>query len=177
MNPALNPTECYRLLGLPDGAPQAAIKLAYRRRARLLHPDTNQQDAAAHEKFIQITAAYKILLQYVPKTVAKPQLTPEQQLKINAHKQLQQLLKTQRLPRAIAFVEAIAQKLPNDSEVRQWQGLIYQRWGRQLVYNYAFAQAEAYLLKALRTDPHNQSLIADVEQDLRQIRRLNRLPG
>jgi hypothetical protein len=37
-----------------------------------------------------------------------------------------------------------------------------------------FDQAEAYLLKASRIDPENRSLLADIEHDLRQIKRIRR---
>ncbi len=174
----MNPADCYRLLGLPNGAPYAAVKLAYRRRARLLHPDVNTHDRDAHEKFIQLTAAYQHLLAQLPPAPpvapAPPQLTPEQQIKQTAHQQLQQLLKKQRLPRAIALVEALAQRLPADPEIKQWQGIVYQRWGRSLIQSGMLDQAQAYLVKALNTDPNNRSLIAEVEQDMRQIKRLTR---
>ena len=62
----MKPPDCYRLLGLPDGASYEAVKLAYRRRARLLHPDRNNHDQAAAAKFIQLTAAYETLLKIAP---------------------------------------------------------------------------------------------------------------
>jgi tetratricopeptide (TPR) repeat protein len=171
----MNPADCYKLLGLPNGAPHAAVKLAYRRRARLLHPDVNTHDRAAPEKFIQLTAAYQQLLAQLPPPPPPPTpVSPEQQIKQTAHQQLQQLLKHQRLPRAVALVDALAQRLPTDREIKQWQGIVYQRWGRSLIQSGRFDKAQAYLLKALNTDPHNRSLIAEVEQDLRQIKRLTR---
>lgn len=167
--------ECYRLLGLPDGASCDAVKLAYRRRARVLHPDVNTADQAAHEKFIRLTAAYKQLLKVAPAAPApKPKLTPEQILKRRIYRQLQTLLKDQRIPRAIALIEALAQKLPEDIEIRQWQGIVYQLQSRQLIQTRSFDKAEAYLLKARRIDPDNRSLLANVEQDLRRIKRLKR---
>jgi tetratricopeptide (TPR) repeat protein len=170
----MTPAECYRLLGLPNGAPYDAVKLAYRRRARLLHPDVNTHDRQASEKFIQITAAYQQILAAVPPPEPpKPQLTADQQLKQTAYKQLQHLLRGQRMPRAIALVDALAQRLPEDPEIKQWQGIVYQRWARSLIQSGHLDQAQAYLLKALNTDPHNQSLLAEVEQDLRQIKRMN----
>jgi hypothetical protein len=51
----------FKLLGLPDKAPLAAIKTAYRKLAFQYHPDRNQ-DPAAHQKFIEITEAYEILI-------------------------------------------------------------------------------------------------------------------
>jgi tetratricopeptide (TPR) repeat protein len=175
----MKPPECYRLLGLPNGASYAAVKLAYRQRARLLHPDTNHHDQTAHEKFIQLTAAYKILLEIAPPASNHavqpvPTLTPEQQLKRTVYQQLQQLLKKKRIPRAIALAEALAQRLPNDVEVKQWQGIVYHLWGRSLMRSRSFDQAEAYLFKARQIDPENRTLLADVEQDLRQIKRCRR---
>jgi tetratricopeptide (TPR) repeat protein len=170
----MTPAECYRLLGLPNGAPYDAVKLAYRRRARLLHPDVNTHDRQASEKFIQITEAYQQLLAAVPPPEPpKPQLTADQQLKQTAYKQLQHLLRGQRMPRAIALVDALAQRLPEDPEIKQWQGIVYQRWARSLIQSGLFDKAQAYLLKALNTDPHNQTLLAEVEQDLRQMKRIN----
>jgi tetratricopeptide (TPR) repeat protein len=171
----MKPPDCYRLLGLPDGASYEAVKLAYRRRARLLHPDRNNHDQAAAAKFIQLTAAYQTLLEIAPPTPppAAP-LTPEQQLKRSVYQQLQDLLKKQRFPRAIALVEALAQRLPDDREIKQWQSIVYHQWARYLMRSSALDQAEAYLLKASRIDPENRSLLADIEHDLRQIKRQRR---
>lgn len=97
-------------------------------------------------------------------------LTPaEQDLKTKSYLQLQQFLKQQRFPRAIALVEGLAQRLPNDAEVRQWQAITYQRFGRYLVGNRQAEKARMYLKKALRTDPHNRSLWYEVERDFRRI--------
>lgn len=51
----------YDLLGVPRGAGLDAIKQAYRRLAKALHPDVNAGDAAAAERFKEITAAYNLL--------------------------------------------------------------------------------------------------------------------
>lgn len=93
----------------------------------------------------------------------------EQKLKSQSYQQLQQLLKQQRFPRAIALVEGLAQRLPNDAEVRQWQAITYQRFGRYLVGSRQADKARVYLKKALRTDPHNKSLWYEVERDFRRI--------
>jgi len=96
----------------------------------------------------------------------------EQQLKTNSYQQLQQMLKEQRFPRAIALIEGLARRIPQDSEVKQWQAIAYQRWGRQLIQERQFEKARIYLKKALRTDPHNRSLWAEVERDFRYMERL-----
>jgi curved DNA-binding protein CbpA len=96
----------------------------------------------------------------------------EQQLKTNSYQQLQQMLKEQRFPRAIALIEGLARRIPQDSEVKQWQAIAYQRWGRQLIQERQFDKARIYLKKALRTDPHNRSLWAEVERDFRYMEKL-----
>lgn len=96
----------------------------------------------------------------------------EQQLKWNSYRQLQRLLKSRRFPRGIALVEGLAQRFPQDAEVRQWQAIAYQLWGRQLVNEKKLDKARVYLKKALRIDPHNRSLWLEVEQDFRRIEQL-----
>ncbi|MBF2079296.1 MAG: J domain-containing protein [Synechococcales cyanobacterium T60_A2020_003] len=100
----------------------------------------------------------------------------DQELKQNAYYQLQTLLKTQRFPRAIALVEGLAQRLPQDLEVRQWQAITYQRWGRQLVSDRQFDKARIYLQKALKTDARNRSLWTEVQRDLRCIDEYQQTP-
>lgn len=95
----------------------------------------------------------------------------EQKLKGQSYQQLQQFLKQQRFPRAIAIAEGLAQRLPNDAEVRQWQAITYQRFGRYLVGRQS-DKARVYLKKALRTDPHNKSLWCEVERDFRRIEQI-----
>ena len=106
----------------------------------------------------------------VPLVQVNPDLSSvEQELKQSAYSQLRSLLKEQRFPRAIALVEGLANRIPNDPEVRQWQAITYQRWGRHLVNAQQLDKARVYLKKALRTDPHNRSLSAEVEQDFRRM--------
>jgi tetratricopeptide (TPR) repeat protein len=109
----------------------------------------------------------------VPPIQINPKLSPlEQQLKENSYQQLQQLFKEQKFPRSIALVEGLVSRLPQDPEVIQWQAIAYQRWGRQLIHNKQPEKARIYLKKALRADPHNRSLWAEVEKDFRRIEQL-----
>lgn len=93
----------------------------------------------------------------------------EQKLKQDAYVELQQLLKYQRFPRAIALIEGLAQRVPEDLEVRQWQAIAYQRWGRHLIGERQVDKARIYLKKAVKTDPHNRALWAEVERDFRRL--------
>lgn len=54
-------SECYRLLGIPRNATLDDIKVAYRRLARKYHPDVNQDDPTATDKFRLVQEAYKML--------------------------------------------------------------------------------------------------------------------
>jgi len=51
----------YTLLGVPRTADQAAIKSAYRKLAKELHPDRNTGNPKAAERFGEVTRAYDLL--------------------------------------------------------------------------------------------------------------------
>jgi len=101
----------------------------------------------------------------------------EESLKQEAYQQLKELLKQQKYPRAIALVEGLAHRMPADLEITQWQAIVYQRWGRRLIYEGQPSKARIYLKKALRTDPNNPSLWSEVNQDFWQLANLGRPQG
>src|SRR5664280_264377 len=51
----------YAILGVPADADAAAIKKAYRKLARTLHPDQNPGDSASEKRFKEIGEAYAVL--------------------------------------------------------------------------------------------------------------------
>src|SRR5882757_601140 len=51
----------YEVLGVQKNATPAAVKSAYRRLAKKLHPDANKSDKTAATKFSELNAAYEIL--------------------------------------------------------------------------------------------------------------------
>jgi molecular chaperone DnaJ len=55
------PRDYYEVLGVPRDATEAEIKKAFRRLARELHPDVNQHDPDAEEKFKEAAAAHEVL--------------------------------------------------------------------------------------------------------------------
>jgi len=103
---------------------------------------------------------------------APPMTQTEQELKWRSYHQLQQLLKQQQFPRAIALVEGLAQRLPLDPQVRQWQAIAYSSWGHQLLNKKQLELARIYLKKALKTDPHNRALWSEVERDFRRMEKI-----
>lgn len=53
--------DLYSRLGIARGADDAAIKKAYRKLAKELHPDRNQDNPKAAERFAEVTSAYDLL--------------------------------------------------------------------------------------------------------------------
>lgn len=51
----------YAILGVPQDADEAAIKKAYRKLARKMHPDQNSGDPKAEERFKEVGEAYSVL--------------------------------------------------------------------------------------------------------------------
>ena len=57
----LEKRDYYEVLGVGRDADEAALKTAYRKLAHQYHPDKNQGDQAAEEKFKELTEAYAVL--------------------------------------------------------------------------------------------------------------------
>src|SRR3954451_8955251 len=54
-------TDYYSVLGVPQGATEKEITRAYRKLAKQYHPDANQGNKEAEEKFKDISGAYDVL--------------------------------------------------------------------------------------------------------------------
>lgn len=52
----------YSILGVSRGASERQIKKAYRQLSKLHHPDKNRGDAEASKKFVDVAAAYEVLV-------------------------------------------------------------------------------------------------------------------
>ncbi|MBE9049184.1 J domain-containing protein [Nostocales cyanobacterium LEGE 11386] len=108
-----------------------------------------------------------------PSTQKPPNIVEiEQRLKWKTYEQLQRFLKERRFPQAIALAEALAARLPQDAEVRQWQAVAYQIWGRALIAEHQLLKARIYLKKALKTDPNNKALWLEVQRDFQRLEQI-----
>ncbi|MDQ3556978.1 MAG: molecular chaperone DnaJ [Gemmatimonadota bacterium] len=58
---ATDTKDFYRILGVAENASTDEIKKAYRKLAKQFHPDANPNDAAAAERFKEISEAYSVL--------------------------------------------------------------------------------------------------------------------
>src|SRR5256885_4946086 len=61
--------DAYEILGVGRDASEREIKKAFRMRARELHPDVNQDDPEAEEKFKELAEAQEILIDAEKRTV------------------------------------------------------------------------------------------------------------
>lgn len=65
----------YGVIGLERGATVDQIRRAYRRLALFYHPDHNVGDRSAHEQFVMIAKAYRILMDYCQ---SEPERRPDE---------------------------------------------------------------------------------------------------
>lgn len=96
----------------------------------------------------------------------------ERRLKWKTYEQLQRFMRERRFPQAIALAEALAERLPLDPEVKQWQAISYQVWGRALIAEKQWLKARIYLKKAIKTDPNNKSLFDEVQRDFKKLEQI-----
>jgi curved DNA-binding protein CbpA len=165
-----------------------ALTEAYKLLLTVVPPEEMAQQRSSHsqEKAAQSTKTARpepvvTVTQEKPTPKAPPKPTPkpppkppnlveiEQRLKWKTYEQLQRFLKERRFPQAIALAEALAERLPEDAEVRQWQAIAYQIWGRALIKEKQLLKARIYLKKALKTDPNNKSLSQEVQRDFQKL--------
>jgi tetratricopeptide (TPR) repeat protein len=182
--------KCYELLELDRNASLDEIKATYRKLARKFHPDLNPGDIQAHQHFIDLNQAYQLLLKQIhpqsppnsATTAPIPQtdvvVTPsarknEDELKWQLYYELQSLLKKRQFLKAVVLIEGLAQHIPQDSHICQWQGIVYCQFGYELIRRRDFPKAAIYLKKAVRVDPHNRQLGEEVEQALSLVKQLS----
>jgi curved DNA-binding protein CbpA len=100
----------------------------------------------------------------------------DQDLKQNSFRQLQELFRSQRYPRAVALVEGLAHRFPDDPEIRQWHAITYYRWGQMSISDGNFTKASACLKKAARLDPLNRSLQQSLQQEWQRLANKSQRP-
>ncbi|ABA20928.1 Heat shock protein DnaJ-like protein [Trichormus variabilis ATCC 29413] len=158
-----------------------ALTEAYRFLLTVVPPEDtapkSKQSPASSSENIKATHSEKAPTATVTDEKSAPSKPPniieiEQRLKWKTYEQLQRFLRERRFPQAIALAEALAARLPKDPEVRQWQAIAYQIWGRALINENQLLKARVYLKKALKTDPHNKALWEEVQRDFQKLEQI-----
>lgn len=185
--------DCYRILKLPQDASLDDIKSAYRRLALQYHPDVNQSDPKATEKFRKLKEAYDIILQQVPpekthtnskeqKTERKVRVKYKPRANATSHytsktnnryqdlkqelKRVQNLIKERNYCDTVWVVEELRRRYPNDPEVARWQAIAYYHRGNELLHQYRYIRAKEYLTMVLIVDPQNHELCSMAKRAL-----------
>lgn len=161
-------TEAYQfILKLGASAAAQARRQMQAQKARQDHSTSAQSSA-------QSTAtSFARVRRERPLVQSNPHLSAiDNRLKQQSYEQLQQFLKKQRFPRAIALVEGLAQRIQNDPEVQQWQAITYQQWARYLADQRDYRKAQIYLKKALKADPYNRRLWTEVKEEFQRIEKM-----
>ncbi|MGL5061888.1 MAG: J domain-containing protein [Microcoleus sp.] len=135
----------YKTLKVNPTATQAEIKQAYRRLAKLLHPDSNNK-TAGHDEIVRLNAAYEIL--------GDPQQREfyDRQLSGNSQQQAQ----------AAQNVSRYQQQTGREADVQieQWVKRVYKPVNRMLNSILKPLKQE---IDSLSADPFDDELIADFE--------------
>ncbi len=183
--------QCYQLLDLVSGASLIEIRAAYRRLARLVHPDLHSTDRYAQKRFVALNQAYQILQSSVKEHGSEPCLNTaldqaaadfpaplstfsqrEIDLKWNTYRTLQDLLQHRKLNQAVAVVDGLAQRHSQDLHIRQWQGIVYYFLGQHLIDLGQISKAKIYLKKAEKADPQNVQLSQQINWEHQRIARI-----
>ncbi|MFQ3584407.1 MAG: DnaJ domain-containing protein [Cyanobacteriota bacterium] len=185
----------YAILNVSPEADIEEVKQAFRQLARQFHPDVAGEDF--RERFQQIRQAYQVLSdpeqrrrydaqrkssppsntssgssregQVVIRTGSPSQDPLDSELLKEGIARVRAAWRNRQLPTAVAQAEALLKRFPNSSEAVHILALAYQRFGNYLIYEGRNQQAEAYLRKALATEPRNRELAFEVKRDLARL--------
>ncbi len=159
-------TEAYQCL--KDIFPSQEIKLPNIQEPNIKPQNINSRKKAPNTSQKNSKSNYK---QPFSRANYTPNADQDQLLKWQCYEKLREIMKEKRFARAIALVEGLSYRLPFDPEVRQWQAIVYQHKGRQLLQETQLEKAKTYFNKALRTDPYNRLLVAEIQKDLAKVKK------
>ncbi|MCU0547130.1 MAG: DnaJ domain-containing protein [Oscillatoriaceae cyanobacterium Prado104] len=134
----------YKTLNVNPTATQAEIKQAYRRLAKLLHPDSNSQ-TAGHDEIVRLNAAYEILGDPQQREFYDRQLSADSKQQVQAAQKARRYQQTGR--------EA-------DLQVELWVNRVYKPVNRMLNSILKPLKKE---IDCLSADPFDDELIEDFQ--------------
>ncbi len=182
----------YAILNVSPEADTEEVKQAFRQLARQFHPDVAGE--GSRERFQQIRQAYQVLSdpeqrrrydaqrqspppnspaakegRVVIRTGSASEEQPDPELLKEGIGRVKTAWRNRQLPTAVAQAEALLKRFPNSGEAIHILALAYQRFGNHLLYEGRYQQAEAYLRKALATEPRNRELAFEIKRDLARL--------
>ncbi|NET00021.1 MAG: J domain-containing protein [Sphaerospermopsis sp. SIO1G2] len=149
----------YETLKIKANASQTEIKQAYRRLAKMFHPDSNQE-TANHEKIIKINAAYEVLSDMQSRQKYDEQIRNTTQTS-TIYRQ-ERTAATQKQYKAKKQSGKFA-----DEKIEEWLRLVYQPVNRLLC---GILNSLEQQIEELAADPFDDELIDNFQQYLDQCR-------
>lgn len=149
----------YQILDVSPKATPSEIKQAYRRLAKLFHPDS-KSETADPEKIIQVNAAYEVLGD------PKRRRSYDQQLQYSTHREFQN--RQQRTANAQQYYRRHRRSGRNaDAQINEWLHEVYEPVNRLIsrILNPLDAQ-----LDELSADPFDDELMSEFQAYLEECR-------
>ncbi|MEB3179139.1 MAG: J domain-containing protein [Nostocaceae cyanobacterium] len=148
----------YETLKVNPNASQAEIKQAYRRLAKLFHPDS-QKETANHQEIVRINAAYEVLGDVQSRQSYDSQLHQRTQVSSKNRQQ-----RTQAAQQNSSSRQRVRDM---DEQIREWLRLVYQPVNR-LVVRILLSLEEQ--IENLAADPFDDQLLEEFQEYLEECR-------
>lgn len=148
----------YETLKVNPNASQAEIKQAYRRLAKLFHPDS-QKETANHQEIVRINAAYEVL--------GDVQSRQSYDSQLHQRTQVSSKNRQQRTQAAQQHSSSRQRVRDMDEQIREWLRLVYQPVNR-LVVRILLSLEEQ--IENLAADPFDDQLLEEFQEYLEECR-------
>ncbi|MGQ9864664.1 MAG: tetratricopeptide repeat protein, partial [Pseudanabaenaceae cyanobacterium] len=114
---------------------------------------------------------------HVKNAPPRPVVPPEERLKQEMVRKIEELLRQKKYVVAIPIAEGLQARFPDAPDLARLLAIVYYRHGSECLIapKSRLREAETYLSKALATDPKNRELKFEIERDLERLQRLKQI--